>query len=69
MMKQNTEPRMQTCPPLRRYRIRMLSGLLCPFCGAELRRTDVEETDEGWRLICSSSLGCHQAALICDEVR
>jgi hypothetical protein len=45
--------------------IRLVDGLRCPRCQAEIRN-DPEETDDGWRIICH---GCHRDLFVIEESR
>ena len=50
----NEPPRMRAATVLAgRVRVRMATGMHCPWCRAGMRIVDVEDTDAGWRLICS----------------
>jgi hypothetical protein len=44
--------------------IRIADGVSCPACGTAIRASDPEETDGGWRIVCS---GCHRDLLVVDE--
>jgi uncharacterized protein YbaR (Trm112 family) len=43
--------------------IRLIDGLCCPHCRAEIRNYP-EETDAGWRLLCP---GCHGDLLVVED--
>jgi hypothetical protein len=67
-----TSPKSNTTPVLTTVRLNgftigIASGQPCPRCGLEYRPADIEETADGWRLICSSDRGCHQASLTCER--
>jgi hypothetical protein len=47
-------------------RVALATGLLCPWCRAEISN-DPRETVDGWQLICNGPRGCHRTILICDE--
>jgi hypothetical protein len=43
--------------------IRLVDGLHCPACQAEIHN-DPEETDDGWRIVCRN---CHRDLLVVEE--
>jgi hypothetical protein len=51
---------------LRRLNVGIVEGLHCAFCGVRLRPFDIEETETGFRVICSGDNGCHQVNLTCE---
>jgi hypothetical protein len=51
---------------LRDCTIRIADGVCCPACGTAIRTSDPEETNDGWRIVCSS---CHRDLLVVEEDR